>query len=558
MAPVTRSSSSDIRDQCAVTVIVAAYNTGEPLHELVASLDAQTLPQERFEVIVVDDGSTDGTGPVLDDLAAARPNWVVRHIPNSGWPGTPRNVALDLARGEYVTFVDHDDFLGPAALESAYGFAARHHSDVVAAREVGVGRTIGRFMFAETIVDATFENSPIVRLLTPHKLYRRALVVAHGIRFPEGKVRLEDHLFTMQAYFAAKRISIYADTPFYFWTRREGTAHASIDLKDPHEYVDIAVNQVLDVVERHTEPGERRDRIKSHWLERKLLPIVARTSMLEYTPEYRVEMYGAVRRLVLHRYPEAADRYLGFSARLRAHLLRADRLDGLLRLAPIETDITTTVRAQRLTWTTHHLELDLAITLAYRDGSPVEFRRHGDRVLWEPRAPLSGPGDEELAAGVLDVSEEVLQASPLLLLQHRDHEDDVAVPIEGSSSLVPTGAQDGAAVVFTGVVRVPLAQLLALQEAPGRFIVDLRTEFGVLGWRSVRRVAAPTAGIPTPEPVQHPGLFRAYATAKDNLSLRVRRPARLPPDFLEGTGRVVAVARRAFSGVLRTVRGSRG
>ena len=83
-------------DACRVSVVVPVYNTGEPLHDLVASLDGQSMPQDDFEVIFVDDGSTDGTGQLLDELAADHPNWVVRHIPNSGWPGTPRNVGLDL------------------------------------------------------------------------------------------------------------------------------------------------------------------------------------------------------------------------------------------------------------------------------------------------------------------------------------------------------------------------------------------------------------------------------------------------------------------------------
>lgn len=77
---------------------------------------------------------------------------------------------------------------------------------------------------------------------------------------------MEDHLFTMSAYFAARRISVFADSPFYYWTLREGVAHASIGLKEPHEYVEVAVNRVLAVVDANVEPGPRRDRIKAHWL----------------------------------------------------------------------------------------------------------------------------------------------------------------------------------------------------------------------------------------------------------------------------------------------------
>ena len=62
-------------------------------------------------MIFVDDGSTDGTRRRLDALAAEHDHVRVEHIPNSGWPGRPRNVGLDLARGEFVYFVDNDDWL---------------------------------------------------------------------------------------------------------------------------------------------------------------------------------------------------------------------------------------------------------------------------------------------------------------------------------------------------------------------------------------------------------------------------------------------------------------
>ncbi|MGW3630614.1 glycosyltransferase family 2 protein, partial [Streptomyces sp. NPDC005122] len=90
----------------------------------ISSVAEQTIGTERLEVIVVDDGSTDGTAAELDRLAGVHPGLlrVVRQE-NSGGPAAPRNAGLDLARGEFVFFLDADDHLGPEALERMVAMA---------------------------------------------------------------------------------------------------------------------------------------------------------------------------------------------------------------------------------------------------------------------------------------------------------------------------------------------------------------------------------------------------------------------------------------------------
>lgn len=100
-----------------VSVVIAAYISPPELDGLIASLDAQSLPDDEFEAIFVDDGSGDGTLDWLRRLAGQRSYMLVHTIANSGWPGKPRKADTAAARGEYVFYADHDDYLFPEALE---------------------------------------------------------------------------------------------------------------------------------------------------------------------------------------------------------------------------------------------------------------------------------------------------------------------------------------------------------------------------------------------------------------------------------------------------------
>ncbi len=87
-----------------VSVIIPVYNTETYLRELLESLVAQDLPSRKFEVIAVNDGSTDASGEILNEYANRFPQFHVVHQENSGWAGKPRNVALDLAQGKVCLF----------------------------------------------------------------------------------------------------------------------------------------------------------------------------------------------------------------------------------------------------------------------------------------------------------------------------------------------------------------------------------------------------------------------------------------------------------------------
>ncbi|MCW2812138.1 MAG: family 2 glycosyl transferase [Friedmanniella sp.] len=247
-------------------MVVPVYNPGPYLVACVESLLGQTLPATETELIFVDDGSSDESPAYLDEVAAGHEHVTVIHQPNSGWPGQPRNVGIAAATGAYVFFCDNDDWLGPEALQRLYDFAVANASDVVIPKMAGLGRPVPHHLFLETVPRASLATAALMDSLTPHKLFRRDFLTAHQLWFPEGKRRLEDHLFVTTAYLLAENVSVYAEYTCYFHIRRTDSSNAGFRRPDWAGYFDN-LSEAIEVVYAHTEPGPLRNHILRRWLQ---------------------------------------------------------------------------------------------------------------------------------------------------------------------------------------------------------------------------------------------------------------------------------------------------
>ncbi|KRE43739.1 hypothetical protein ASG74_02545 [Knoellia sp. Soil729] len=502
-----------------MSVVVPVYNPGRHIRHLVASLKAQTLRDDEFEVVFVDDGSTDGTGRWLALQALRHSNFTYRRIRNSGWPGRPRNVGTRVARGEYVVYADNDDVIPPSGLQDMYDYGTRHGSDVVIGRELGKGRVVSKEVFRESVPDARLGADPVLGILTPHKMYRRQFLADHGLAFREGVFRLEDHLFNIEAFFAARRISIYADQPCYVWTKRkdpDGAQNASYNPWVAATYYGTSMDAVLAVVEdKAAGDPELRDRLLAHWYDTKMLMRLTDKRFVTYDEERRSEMYAAIRDLTLRRVPPSVDRQLPTRVRIRSALLRHDRFEDLLPLATAElgqgADITTT--AVRLAGDV--VEVDIEMRFRYADGSDVTFRRNGDRVVHVPPVELD---PAVVTPDVLDVTDDIDRARFDLLVKERDAPEDYFAPVRGTVSLEPSGDEGLLRLVARGTGTIDPALMAAGRPAHGT--IDVNARLWVAGWSLIRRVPAPAGTTPGADLSASDGA-KAYATDKGNLSIEV-------------------------------------
>src|SRR5690606_23474085 len=279
-----------------VSVIVPVYDPGNYIEDCISSLQRQSLPHDEYEAIFVDDGSTDGTPDRLDRLAAEDPRMRVIHQENSGWSGKPRNVDIAAARGEFVMFVDNDDYLGDEALERMYAYGVAHGADVVVGKMAGKNRGVPVELFRRNHPRATVENAPLIDSLTPHKMFRREFLDRTGLRFPEGRRRLEDHVFVTEAYLRADSVSVLSDYVCYYHIRRDDASNAGFQRFDPVGYFKN-LREALDVVERYTEPGPLRDRLFRRWLRVEMVERLRARRVLALPDDYRRELFAEIHKI---------------------------------------------------------------------------------------------------------------------------------------------------------------------------------------------------------------------------------------------------------------------
>lgn len=203
-----------------VSVIVPVYNVASYLEECLDSVVGQTY--RNLEIIVVDDGSTDGSGAVCDEYAKKDGRIQVIHQPNRGL-SVARNVGLDVAKGDHISFVDSDDAVSPVFIEALLSAGADVAQCASCRNAEGLNRENRRPAFEYlTNVEASerlqFDSTGDATVVW-NKLYRRGLF--DTIRFPEGKQH-EDEFVTYRVLWDAGQVAVTVE-PLYYYRQRFGS-----------------------------------------------------------------------------------------------------------------------------------------------------------------------------------------------------------------------------------------------------------------------------------------------------------------------------------------------
>ena len=220
----------------AVSIIVPCYNVAPYLHACLDSLVNQTL--RDIEIICVNDGSTDTTLSCLRAWAEKDKRIKVVDQENGGLAAA-RNTGMNLAVGEYIGFVDSDDYVEHVMYERLLEEARRHGADVTACGYTGFSNDDGRELEAWTwspsagvednVQSQTFHEDSVWKRMVSiacNKLYNREFLEINGLRFEPSFRQMEDEAFWMMLLAHVSRLAVIPDRLYWYRRQREGAISA--------------------------------------------------------------------------------------------------------------------------------------------------------------------------------------------------------------------------------------------------------------------------------------------------------------------------------------------
>lgn len=218
------------------SIIIPVYNVAPYLRECLDSVLAQTFTD--WEAICIDDGSTDGSGAILDEYAARDSRFRIIHQPNAG-VSVARNKGLDVAKGEWIWFVDSDDMIKPHALDRFYNLECKadityfgmdfllqdgsvssfHHVRILPTKLDDESSAIVE-RFASSLMGIDFFG------YTVNKFIRRSIIQDNAIRFEPGINCWEDALFFIKVFADSSTFAVISDSLYSYRQLQTGLTNS--------------------------------------------------------------------------------------------------------------------------------------------------------------------------------------------------------------------------------------------------------------------------------------------------------------------------------------------
>lgn len=273
-----------------LSIIVPVYNVRPFLEDCLASLVNQTV--KDYELILVDDGSSDGSAEIIERYAKSYPKLIKTLRVENGGQGRARNFGIDMASGEFLGFVDSDDWVVPEMYEKLIARAEETDADLVYCDLMGSyadGRT-------EYLPCVLHQNKMSAAGSACNKLFRRQLV--GDVRFPTG-LWYEDFSFSAKLLMKTERIEYVREALYVYRCGQESTMHNNNAKKN------LDIIEIMDGLESFIRTAGTRDDFEFLLINHVLLDSINRIYSLD-SPEKK-ESIARLRGYVREKIPKLSD-----------------------------------------------------------------------------------------------------------------------------------------------------------------------------------------------------------------------------------------------------------
>ena len=235
-----------------ISIVLPVYNVENHIKDALESVVRQTIGLDNLEVIMINDCSTDSSGEIIDEYANKYENFIALHLTeNSGFAGTPRNVGIEKATGDYIMFLDPDDYYNDDACEILYKKITGKNADIVFGKYVRIDenqniKQTNSKLYNNNIPELTMNEDNQKQFFTHPpsiwtKIFKRSFLLENDIKFPEF-IPAQDLVFMVHSLFKAKNVIFINKILTNYITRK--SEKSSITFNRTYKYID-GLNQAL-------------------------------------------------------------------------------------------------------------------------------------------------------------------------------------------------------------------------------------------------------------------------------------------------------------------------
>lgn len=273
-----------------VSIIVPVYNVEKYIAKCLDSLVNQTLSD--IEVIVVNDGSPDNSQTIIDDYVAKYPDIIKSYTKENGGQGSARNYGLKKATGEYIGYVDSDDYVRKDMFETLYNKATQEKLDIVICGNYVVYENSAKEQVElnNYVLDDMHDNAYFGKIGVCNKIYKKTLVEKLEFR---SKKWYEDLDFTVKAISLTSRIG-YVDEPLYYYLYREGS---TMNNSNVNRNLDI-----LDAFDQIKDNHKQKDIIEFLAIDNIFISAIVRVINAKADRKIKIQVINKMKKYIVHNF----------------------------------------------------------------------------------------------------------------------------------------------------------------------------------------------------------------------------------------------------------------